>query len=288
MIKYCAFKGGGTLLVSYITCLQKLWPTGLFAGIEGYAGTSAGSIMSALLAVGYSPDDLYGILATFDFKQIEDSGGLISEIEGELSHRHGLYRGKWFENWIEGLIAAKLSMPKATFRDLKAAGRPDLSTVTTYLNEGDAVVCNFSSTPDAIISEAVRASMSIPVLFDLFSFTQGFNDGQVFSDGGEMLNYPINLFDGYPEDEVIGFYLHDASNVQPPVKITDFVCFVKAHFEALMNTSDSQLFNNEKWQRQTVIIDTKGQSATNFSLTTTDLSILEQSGVEAADKYLSR
>lgn len=287
MIKYVAAKGGGSLLVNYITCLQKLWPSGLFAGVEHYAGTSAGSILSALLAVGYSPDELYSILATFDFTQLEDGGGFLVDVEGILSRRHGLYRGVWFLYWIEGLIAAKLGKPNATFRDLKAAGRPDLSTVTTYINEGDSVVCNYASTPDVIISEAVRASMSIPIYFDLFSFSQGFDPEQQFEDGGVLLNFPINLFDGYPEDEVLGLYLHDVSNVQPPVKINGLGSLAKANFEAIMSSSDSWLFKNEKWMRQTIIIDTKGQSSTNFKPSQADIAIREQSGIEAATKFIT-
>lgn len=282
-------KGGGVNLIAYISFLQELWPTGAFANVQQYAGASAGSIVSGFLAAGYTPDELYTILSTFDFKKLED-GNLVTEAGNILSSGHGLYPGKWFEGWAESMFANKLGKSKATFRDLKEAGRPGFSAVTTYINEGDAVILNYEGTPDVILSEALRASMGIPLLFDLFTFTQGFNKGQLFSDGGEKLNYPINLFDGYPEDEVLGLYLHDISNVQPPIQITGFRSFINAHFEALLSSSDVYIFNNPnkpKWFRQTVLIDTKGLSATNFSISPTDVTTLEQSGREAANKYLT-
>jgi NTE family protein len=283
MIKYVPIKGGGRNLIAYITFVQKIWP--LLVGVKEYAGASAGSIVSGFLAAGYTPDELYSELSTFNFTNLED-GGLFVSAEGILSPRHGLHPGKWFENWAEKMFAAKLGKPKATFRDLKEAGRPGFSAVTTYINEGDAVILNYASTPDVILSEAIRASMGIPLLFDLFSFTQGMNEGQLFCDGGEKLNYPINLFDGYSEEEVLGLYLHDVSNVQPPIHISGFRSFIDAHFEALLSASDSWLFPNDKWMRQTVIIDTKGQSPTDFKPTPEDIAILEQSGTEAANKYL--
>jgi NTE family protein len=286
MIKYVPIKGGGRNLIAYITFLQKLWPTGVFAHVEQYAGASAGSIVSGFLAAGYTPDELYIVLSAFDFKKLED-GDLLVSAEGILSERHGLHPGDWFQHFAEGMFAAKLGKPKATFRDLKAAGRPGFMAVTTDLESGDELICSFQDTPDAILSEALRGSMSIPLLFDLFSFTQGIDPNKRVSDGGQVLNYPINLFDGYPEEEVLGLYLHDVSNVQPGVKITGFRSFIDAHFETLLSQCDSWVFPNEKWMRQTVIIDTKGQSSTDFNVTPADIAILEQSGTEAATKYIT-
>lgn len=286
MIKYVPIKGGGVNLIAYITCLQKLWPTGLFAQVEQYAGASAGSIVSGFLAAGYTPDELYTILSTFNFKNLED-GTVFTSAAGILSSRHGLHPGDWLENWAEGMFAAKLGKPKATFRDLKDAGRPGFMAVTTDLETGDAQILSYQDTPDVILSEALRSSMSIPLLFDLFSFTQGMDTRKVYSDGGEVLNYPINLFDGYPEDEVLGLYLHDISNVQPPIEVFGFRSFIDAHFEALLGQCDVWVFENAKWVRQTIVIDTKGLSATNFGIGPADVATLEQSGTEAADKFIT-
>lgn len=289
MIKYVPIKGGGVNLIAYITFLQKLWPLGIFAGVEQYAGASAGSIVSGFLAAGYTPDELYTILSTFDFKQLED-GGFIVSVEGLLSTRHGLYKGDWFLNWAEGMFAAKLGKSKATFSDLKASGRPGFSAVTTDLQTGKAFILSYETTPNAILSEALRSSMSIPLLFDLFSFSQGVDPTKVFSDGGEKLNYPIGLFDQYPADEVFGMYLHDVSNVQPPISISGFRSFVDAHFEALLDACDSWVFLNKKWVGQTAFIDTGKMSATDFSISSkpANISFLEKSGTDAAIKYLTK
>ena len=288
MIKYVPIKGGGVNLIAYIAFLLKVWATGIFDGIEEYAGASAGSIIGGFLAAGHTPIELFGIMKTFDFRQIED-GGLFISAEGILSERRGLHPGKWFENFADGMFAAKLGKPKATFRDLKAAGRPNFTAIATDLETGDPFFLNFDKTPDAILSEALRASMGIPLLLELFSFTQGVDPNKRFSDGGEALNYGISLFDGNPKEEVLGLYLHDVSNVQPPIDVSTLRGFIDAHFETLLSQCDSWVLPNKKWMDQTVIIDTKGLSATDFNISSkpANIAILEQSGIEAANKYLT-
>jgi predicted acylesterase/phospholipase RssA len=289
MIKYMPIKGGGVNLIAYITFLIKLWNAGALSSVEEYAGTSAGSIVGGFMAAGYTPDELYTIMKSFDFRQIED-GGLFVSAEGILSERRGLHPGKWFENWADEMFAEKLGKPKATFTDLKAASRPNFTAVTTDLGTGDPFFLNFEKTPNVILSEALRSSMSIPFLIELFSFTQGVDPKKRFSDGGEALNYPISLFNSKPKEEVCGLYLHDVSNVQPPIDTSTLRGFIDAHFETLLSACDSWLFPTEKWMEQTAIIDTGGRAATNFDINKqpADIAFLEQSGITAAEKYLSK
>ena len=219
-----------------------------------------------------------------DFTTFEDHENIFDL----LSPRHGLYRGKFFQNWIEGMIEDRTKKQFCTFRDFHNLGLAELSIITTYLNEGDIIICNYNSTPDVIVSEAVRASMSIPVMFDRFTFTKGFNTGQDFVDGGLMLNYGISLYNGYPEDETIGLFLHDVGNKQPP-RIIDgngFISFAKANFEAIMSAQNAEFFSNEKYLRQSVIIDSFGIPAVDFDLPQESKLKLYKSGVDSTCKYL--
>ncbi len=278
------FKGGGVLGVAYCGALKVLWERALIQSIKRIAGCSAGAILATLFTVGYTPGELYTIMSGLNFKSFEDHENIFDL----LSPRHGLYRGNYFQTWIEKLISEKTKIAFATFRDFHNLGLPDLSTVTTYLNEGDVVICNYNSTPDVIVSEAVRASMSIPIIFDRFVFTKGFNPTQNFVDGGVMLNYPISLYCGYPDEETIGFYLHDINNRQPPRTLDGLgiLQYAKATFEALMNSQNAEFFNNSKYIKQSIIIDNFGIPATDFGISDVDKNRLYNSGVECAEKYL--
>ena len=80
-------------------------------------------------------------------------------------------------------------------------------------NTGKTEVFSFEHTPDVIISDAVRISMSIPVLYEPHALYAKNEEGlrvpyepklgQVYIDGGVLDNYPLWLFDkaGYLNPE---------------------------------------------------------------------------------------
>jgi NTE family protein len=287
MIKNIPFKGGGVNGIAEIGASSVLEKGGLLKSVERIAGTSAGAINAALFTVDYTTDELHDILMKLDFTTFLDRTNIIVETGEILSPRHGLHSGDFFRNWIEKLISAKTNVAFSTFRDLHDLDFPDLSIVTNYVNEGDVVICNYNSTPDVIVSEAVRASMSIPIIFDRFIFSKGFNAGQAFQDGGLQLNYPISLFDGYPEDETIGFFLHDTGNTQPPINIDSIFQYARATFESIMNAQNAQFFHCARWVKQTIVIDNLGISATDFDINNSDKTKLYESGILCANNYLS-
>lgn len=55
---YCVFEGGGAKGIAHIGALAALQESGL--ELKGFAGTSAGAIIAALAAVGYSAEELFG------------------------------------------------------------------------------------------------------------------------------------------------------------------------------------------------------------------------------------
>src|SRR5215216_5922945 len=78
---------------------------------EGVAGTSAGAIAAALIAAGYSSSQLDEILLDVPFADFKDEGWedrlpLIGRAIGILRDR-GIYEGKFFQDWITGLLEAK-------------------------------------------------------------------------------------------------------------------------------------------------------------------------------------
>jgi NTE family protein len=104
----------------------------------------------------------------------------------------GWYKGDFFSGWIGDLVRQKLGSEKATFADLKAAGRPDVYMIGTNLSTGFSEVFSCERHPDMMVAEAVRISMSIPLFF---AAVRHGPRSDVYVDGGVMLNYPVKLFD---------------------------------------------------------------------------------------------
>src|SRR5207253_1008713 len=102
--------------------------------------------------------------------------------------KYGLYRGLVFLEWMQQRITAKGLDANATFTDLEAHGCRDLNVFAANLNEKGLKHFSAKTTPDTIVAEAIRASMSIPLFFKAWTFSNGKPDNHVYVDGGTIYN----------------------------------------------------------------------------------------------------
>jgi NTE family protein len=161
------FEGGGVRGIGFvgaITCLEE----------RGYefqrvAGTSAGAVMAALLAAGYTGRELSMITDT-DFGSFQDRDAiqaipLLGKPLGLILEK-GLYQGDSIEEWMEGLLRKK---GKTKFRDVMWEGGSRLKIIASDITKKEIMIL-----PDALpeygidpmdfkIAKAVRMSVSIPL-----------------------------------------------------------------------------------------------------------------------------
>ncbi len=186
------FEGGGVKGIAYVGAMQVLEQRGLLKDIKRVGGTSAGAINALIVALGYSNAEMFELLSSVDFKKfMDDSFGVIRDIR-RLAREFGWNRGDFVSSWIGSIIKEKLGTERATFADLKRAGRPDLYVIGTNLSTGFAEVFSIERHPDMPLATAVRISMSIPLFFAAVRYGPR---GDVYVDGGVQLNYPVKLFD---------------------------------------------------------------------------------------------
>jgi NTE family protein len=280
MYKNLVFKGGGVRGIAYAGALQVLEDKKILAGIQKVAGTSAGAITAMLVALKYSAAGIKEIIGGLDFKSLEDSWDPI-----RIPSHYGLYAGDRALAWLETMAAAQAG-PKATFADLRAKGFLDLHVVGTSLNKQAVQVFCADTTPGAIVSEAVRASMSIPLFFKAM-VVQGIDD--LFIDGGTVWNYPITIFDNnLSNDETLGLYLTDFDPAPiAPVKYGHIGQFIKSLFETLLASQDIDFDEDPSLKYRTLRIDALGIPATDFTLIAQQKEDLYQSGVSCATKFLA-
>src|SRR5688572_1413401 len=134
-----AFSGGGTRGVVHIGALKALEENGIFPSVV--SGTSAGSIVGAMYAHGYTAAE---ILAIASERSLLWMFSLRLPTKGFVRHT---FLRKMLKRYI----------PADTFEDLK---RP-LYIAATNLNSGKAEV--FHSGP---LHDVIVASASIPVLYE--------------------------------------------------------------------------------------------------------------------------
>lgn len=285
MIKNLVIKGGGVLGIAYTGALLELEKRGELKYIEKIGGTSAGAIMGTLVALGYTPKEIYQISYETDFKTFED-GRLLNKVD--VINTYGINPGDTFLEWITEKITRKGLKVKATFADFYKAGMLDLNVFATDLNEQRLAHFSFERTPDVCVAEAVRASMSIPLFFDAYQFQGNNPDNHIYVDGGIIFNYPLSCFDnGFENKETLGLFVGDLSGVHPDngLKFCHFIQYMKALVNSMLNAQNINIALDKEDMDRTIVIDSCGVSATNFSLTMKDEMNLFEAGRKAVIEF---
>ncbi|MEL6720019.1 MAG: patatin-like phospholipase family protein, partial [Bacteroidota bacterium] len=151
-----------------------------------------------------------------------------------------------------------------------------------------------TTTPSVPIAEAVRASMSIPLYFDAWRFSDNNPDDHFYVDGGVLYNYPIGAFDDLSNGEVntktLGFQLDNLSGqeVYTPFEHGNLGKYIKSLVNALMDTQNVALTKSSFDVARTVHIDHLGVGATDFEIDTTTKNKLIQSGWDATLAFLQQ
>ncbi len=159
-LKYsCLFGGGAIRGIAYVGALKALEEIGV--SFVNLAGSSVGSIVAALIAVGYNADDLKQIFLDVNFD-------LFKDFQFGLGPKFALSKGEVFLDWVRELIEKKFygdgydkgKNKAVTFKDIEQ----NLIIITTDLSNFQCKEFSKYETPDFEIAAAVRISCSMPGL----------------------------------------------------------------------------------------------------------------------------
>lgn len=209
-VKYrnLVMEGAGVKGFAYAGAIQVLDSMGILKDIQRVAGTSVGAIQGALVAVGYSSNEIIELTSHIPLKQFNDGAWMLAGGISRLRKQFGWYKGEKIAKWIEDLIEAKTGNGQITFAELHAQsaekGYKDLYITGTDLTYQMLRVFSYENYPNMRICDAVRISLSIPlyyraVLMDdegkIYDRPDGKQLLHVMVDGGVLSNYPLFLFD---------------------------------------------------------------------------------------------
>jgi NTE family protein len=208
------FEGGGLKGIGLVGVYSVLEEHGYVP--QNMAGASAGAIVAALVAAGYTAAELREVIADLDLRSLEDRirktrFPILPSVVSLLKDR-GIFEGEAFHAWISDLLAAK---GVRTFGDLvrhpeAGAEEPEelryryrLQVIATDLTEERLLVLPRDTDklgmddPDELeVALAVRMSMSIPLLFEPVKFRNPRTGREhLIVDGGMLSNFPVWLFD---------------------------------------------------------------------------------------------
>jgi NTE family protein len=252
--------GGGTRLPAHLGVLHAL--NELQIEFDNIVGVSGGSIIASMFASGLSIDEIKEIALRTNYTQFTGHSLF------KLIRNGGLSSGDVFEKWVDNHLKGK------TFSQMNIK----LHLVATDVRSGKPVIFNQENTPNMKVSEAVRFSMSIPLVFSFKPFGKHLMvDGSILSEDALHRNWAK---DGTP---VMCFRLRSEHEYDELKKNRFFPIFnyITLLIRTFMTTISREYINEAFWHN-TIVINTGECSGVNFSMTDEEKLALFQIGYQTA------
>ncbi|MCI9016335.1 MAG: hypothetical protein HFJ53_04115 [Clostridia bacterium] len=218
-----ALSGGGIRGIAHAGVLKALEDNNIKIDIIG--GTSAGSLIAALYAMGYSPYYIYILFKRYSKELVEiSSGPIVSGISNFMLNKKvsfkGLKSGKSLET-IYNQIAYKKGI-----RKIEQIEMPIVIPTVDIIDSKEYIITNKipekatdkkQYITNITVGKAVRASSSFPAVFMPCEF-----ESHAFMDGGTLDNIPVNEVKKQGADKVIAVKFN-ADQIDEESNIMDIV-----------------------------------------------------------------
>ena len=206
--------GGGAKGFAHIGVLKKIRDAGI--EVDYISGTSMGSIVGGLYAIGYSPEYIEELVRSQNWIDI-----FLDKIDRrDLPLDEKSYNEQQFINFPVSektvslpfgikygqsisLLLSELVTPVHQIRDFSNFQTPFLC-IATDISNGESVVLNKGN-----LAESMRASMAIPTVITPVTI-----DGKLLVDGGLVNNFPAKELAERGCDIIIGVDVQHATDYQ--------------------------------------------------------------------------
>ncbi len=278
-LKYtCLFGGGAIRGVSYIGAIKAMEELGL--QINTFGGSSVGSIIAALLAVGYTAEELKQIFLKVNFE-------LFKDISIGIGPLFAISKGEVFLEWVRDLIESKFygneykkgSNKAVTFKDIEK----NLVIITTNLSNFECKEFSRYETPDYEIASAIRISSCMPGLMKPIEY-----NNTLLVDGDLQKSYPMwklskNLVN--KTDRILEFRLegdYDKNNISG----IDYANAVYSCMTAMSTSFVTSLYqNNDKYDY--IVLNTGDIVIVDFNMNEAKRNELIDSGYNQTMNYFT-
>ena len=271
--------GGGAKGMAHIGALKIIEEAGI--PIDYVVGTSMGSIIGGLYAIGYTPEQMDSLVRT------QDWGFLLSD--RILRSDKNMMERETDEKYVISVPFSKSAIQDVTGGLIKGQNIANLFSELT-LGYHDSINFDKLPTPFACVSEniadgkeyvfhegvlstAMRASMAIPGVFTPVRL-----DSMVLIDGGVVNNYPVNVAKEMGADVIIGV---DVQSQLKPASELENAGAILGQLIDLMG-QENYVKNLEETNVH-IKVNVKGYSAASFSKVAID-SLINR-GIVAAESH---
>lgn len=293
--------GGGVRGVAFVGALAALEDAGY--DVRRVAGVSAGSIVGALAVAGVPAVRMRSLARELDYRlfalsDVLDAAG-IREPVGRVLDRLGI-RGTAPDDWLRSILASHGVETYADLRDEESdsalptsrryrlvAGSIDLANRRIVHLPWDAR--QYGVDPDDLpVATVVRASMSIPFVYDPVAIGEGDAAGQLI-DGGLVAHFPVSVFDradGRPPRWPTFAIRLEPGRPRSAGELTSNRELLWALVETLLTANDELRSDRPCDRERTIVVDTLGVRALQLGIDDETDDALYVNGYEAVERFL--
>lgn len=267
-----AFSGGGIKSISQIALIGWLEDNGIAP--DCVAGTSAGSLIAAMMAMGLDAqtikDEVMAALIEIEERHIMKVSGIDLLFNKEL--KHGMINAQRIEGLIQEIC------DKYEFNHISEAKIP-LAITAVDLYTGELIV--FVSHPhlyknthrrtqvisDISFAKAMRASMTFPLIFASTQFEERY-----LIDGGVRMNCPVPMVKDYGVSKVMAVtmrdVIHETDTLDKTLQVVNRVYDLMSREAEYRNVLDADLILNLPVSPENIFDVSMGESIYELGLDT--------------------
>jgi len=176
--------------------IQYAYDNYLLKNLVNYVGTSSGSIICYLLAIGYTPIEIIVYICTNQLMEKMQQFNIVAMIQGR-----GATSFANIQEELEKMSISKLGyLP--TLNDLKEKMNKNLVCVTHNLTENRTEYLSWETYPHLPCLTALRMSSNLPLIFENYRY-----GNCLYVDGGISDNFAIDIGEKIGE-KILGIILN--------------------------------------------------------------------------------
>jgi len=265
-IKHLVLSGGNIYGFTMYGILKTLYENKIWdlANIQSIYATSIGTVMSTIIALNYDWETTDKYLVQRPLSELINFD--ISTILGCVQNC-GFLTMKLIEEYLYNLFTGKDMSPKITMVEFYEKTGIELHFFTTKLHGFELIDLSYKTHPDWCMVEAIHASCALsPFLTPLFK------DGEVYIDGGFVLNNPTSkCIKSISQDDidsvlVIRLKKYLVTNQTRYLTIDNYsiFSFFEEFIENVLNKLRLETYENEKLAY--IEIDTSFMNSMDFTI----------------------
>lgn len=187
--------GASTKGILTLGAIQYVYDNFLLKDTKTFIGTSSGSMICYLLAIGYTPIEIMVYICTNQLMEKMKHFDMVAMIQGR-----GASSFTMIHEQLEKMTISKIGyLP--TLGDIKENFGKTLICVTHNLTEDKTEYLSYETYPNLPCITALRMSSNLPLIFETYKY-----GNSLYVDGGISDNFAIDVAEKYGE-KILGIVL---------------------------------------------------------------------------------